>query len=227
MRIILIIVVVAGVIFGPQLWVMRVLSKYSARRDDYPGTGGELARHLLDRLDMKHVKVETAEAGDHYDPEAKAVRLTPDKFDSKSLTAVTVAAHEVGHAIQDQTAYQPLAERTRLIRVASGAQRLGAVVMMGIPIAAALARTPSAGLLVLLAGMATMGISALVHLVTLPVEWDASFRRALPVLQEGNYLSPQDMQGARRILMAAALTYVAASLASLLNLWRWIAILRR
>ena len=99
--------------------------------------------------------------------------------------------------------------------------------MVGIPIAVALARTPSAGLLVLLAGMATMGISALVHLVTLPVEWDASFRRALPVLQEGNYLSPQDMQGARRILMAAALTYVAASLASLLNLWRWIMLLRR
>jgi len=66
-----------------------------------------------------------------------------------------------------------------------------------------------------------------VYLVTLPVEWDASCRRALPVLQQGNYLSPEDEQGARRILTAAALTYVAASLASLLNLWRWIAFLRR
>ena len=99
--------------------------------------------------------------------------------------------------------------------------------MMGIPIATALAQTPVAGVIVLVAGMATMGISTLVHLITLPVEWDASFRRALPVLQQRNDLSPQDEQGARRILTAAALTYVAASLASMLNLWRWIAFLRR
>jgi Zn-dependent membrane protease YugP len=176
---------------------------------------------------MKHITVETTEQGDHYDPEAKTVRLTPDNFNGKSLTAITVAAHEVGHAIQDHTGYQPLAERTRLVRFAQGAEKLGAVVMIGIPIATALTRTPAAGVLVLVAGMATMGISTLVHLLTLPVEWDASFRRALPVLQHGNYLSPDDMQGARRILIAAALTYVAASLASLLNLWRWIAFLRR
>ena len=79
----------------------------------------------------------------------------------------------------------------------------------------------------MVAGLATMGISTLVHLVTLPVEWDASFKRALPVLRQGSYLTPEDEQGARRILNAAALTYVAASLASLLNLWRWIALLRR
>ena len=226
-RIVLLLIVVVIVIFGPQLWTRRVFAQYSVPRPDYPGTGGELARNLLDRFDMKHIKVETTEVGDHYDPLAKAVRLTPDKFNGKSLTAITVAAHEVGHAIQDHTGYQPLAERTRLVRVAHVAEKAGVVVMMGIPIAAALARTPVAGVLVLVAGMATMGISALVHLVTLPVEWDASFRRALPVLQQGNYLSPQDMQGARRILTAAALTYVAASLASLLNLWRWIAFLRR
>jgi len=226
-RIALLLIVVVIVIFGPQLWTRRVFAQYSVPRPDYPGTGGELARHLLDRFDMKHIKVETTEVGDHYDPLTKAVRLTPDKFNGKSLTAITVAAHEVGHAIQDHTGYQPLAERTRLVRVAHVAEKAGVVVMMGIPIAAALARTPVAGVLVMVAGMATMGISALVHLVTLPVEWDASFRRALPVLQQGNYLSPQDMQGARRILTAAALTYVAASLASLLNLWRWIAFLRR
>ena len=223
----LLLIIVGIVIFGPQLWTRRVFAQYSAPRPDYPGTGAELARHLLDRLDMKHIKVETTEMGDHYDPETKAVRLTPDKFSGKSLTAVTVAAHEVGHAIQDHMGYQPLAERTRLVRVAHGAEKVGAVVMMGIPIATALARTPVAGVLVLVAGMATMGIATLVHLVTLPVEWDASFRRALPVLQQGNYLSREDEQGARRILTAAALTYVAASLASLLNLWRWIALLRR
>jgi uncharacterized protein len=220
-------IIVGLVIFGPQLWTRRVFSQYSRPRPDYPGTGGELARHLLDRLDMKHIQVNTTEKGDHYDPETKTVRLTPDHFGGKSLTAVTIAAHEVGHAIQDHVGYQPLAERTRLVRFARGAEKLGAVVMMGIPIATALARTPMAGILVMMAGMATMGISTLVHLITLPVEWDASFRRALPVLQQGGYLSTGDMQGARRILVAAALTYVAASLASLLNLWRWVAFLRR
>ncbi len=227
MLIALLVIVVGIVIFGPQLWTRRVFAQYSQPRPDYPGTGGELARHLLDRLDMQHIKVETTEKGDHYDPETKTVRLTSDHFSEKSLTAVTVAAHEVGHAIQDHIGYQPLAERTRLIRIGHRAEKIGAVVMMGIPIATALARTPAAGVLVMVAGMMTMGISTLVHLVTLPVEWDASFRRALPVLQQRNYLSPDDMQGARRILIAAALTYVAASLASLLNLWRWVAFLRR
>ncbi|MDH4097597.1 MAG: zinc metallopeptidase [Nitrospira sp.] len=227
MRLALLLIIIGLVIFGPQLWTRRVFAQYSGPRPDYPGTGGELARHLLDRFDMKHITVETTELGDHYDAESKAVRLTPDKFSGKSLTALTVAAHEVGHAIQDHTGYQPLTERARLVRVAQGAERIGAVVMMGIPIATALAKTPTAGMLVLLAGMATIGISTLVHLFTLPVEWDASFRRALPVLQRGNYLSTEDMRGARRILTAAALTYLAASLGSLLNLWRWIGFLRR
>ncbi len=227
MRLVLLLVIVGIVVFGPQLWTRRVFAQHSVPRPDYPGTGAELARHLLDQLDMQHIKVEATELGDHYDPEMKAVRLTPDKFNGKSLTAITVAAHEVGHAIQDQAGYQPFTERTRLVRVAQGAEKLGGIVMLGIPIAATLAQTPVAGVLVLVAGMATMGIATLVHLVTLPVEWDASFRRALPILQQKNYLSPQDEQGARRILTAAALTYVAASLASLLNLWRWIAFLRR
>ena len=226
-RLVLLLLMFGLVILGPQLWTRRVFAQHSAPRPDFPGTGGELARHLLNRFDMPHIKVEPTELGDHYDPESKAVRLTSDVFSGRSLTAVTVAAHEVGHAIQDHIGYQPLAERTRLVRVAQGAEKLGVVIMMGIPIAAALARTPAAGVLVMVAGLATMGISTLVHLVTLPVEWDASFRRALPVLRQGNYLSLEDERGARRILTAAALTYVAASLASLLNLWRWIAFLRR
>ena len=227
MRLVLLLIIVGIIVFGPQLWTRRVFAQHSLPRPDYPGTGAELARHLLDQLDLQHIKVEATELGDHYDPETKAVRLTLDKFNGKSLTAITVAAHEVGHAIQDQAGYQPFTERTRLVRVAQGAEKLGGIVMMGIPIAAALAQSPVAGVVVLVAGMATMGIATLVHLVTLPVEWDASFRRALPILQQKNYLSPEDEQGARRILTAAALTYVAASLASLLNLWRWIAFLRR
>jgi len=227
LRLVLLLIIVALVTVGPQLWTRRVFAKHSAPRPDYPGTGGELARHLLNRFDLQHITVEPTEAGDHYDPVGKAVRLTPAIFEGKSLTAITIAAHEVGHAIQDHLGYQPLTERTKLVRIAQKAEKVGAVLMMAIPIAGAVAHTPVASVVVLMAGMATMGISTLVHLVTLPVEWDASFRRALPVLRQGNYLSPDDERGARAILTAAAFTYLAASLASLVNLWRWIAFLRR
>ncbi len=224
---ILLLLIVLAILLGPQLWTRRVFAQYRGHREDYPGTGGDLARHLLDRFNLPHVKVETTEVGDHYDPMAKVVRLTPDNFGGKSLTAATVAAHEVGHALQDQAGYKPLQERTRLIRVAQGAEKMGSVVMIGIPIVAALTRSPAGGLLVFLAGLAIMSIGALVHLITLPVEWDASFRRALPVLEQGHYITRDDLQGARRILTAAALTYVAASLGGLLNIWRWITLLRR
>ncbi|GJL56065.1 MAG: hypothetical protein NPIRA02_31970 [Nitrospirales bacterium] len=226
-RILLFLLVLAAVFIGPQLWVKRVFAQYRGPREDFPGTGGELARHLLDRFHLQDVQVETTDVGDHYDPLAKVVRLTSENYNGKSLTAATVAAHEVGHALQDQAGYPPLKERTRLVRVAQNAEKVGSFVMLGIPVVAAITRAPGAGLLVMIAGIATMGIGTLIHFLTLPVEWDASFRRALPVLKQGGYLSSEDLSGARRILKAAALTYVAGSMASLLNLWRWIAMMRR
>jgi len=109
-RLILLLIIVGLVIFGPQLWTRRVFAKHATPRPDFPGTGAELARHLLNRFDMQHVKVEPTETGDHYDPVIKAVRLTPHIFDGKSLTAITVAAHEVGHAIQDHLARLRIAQ---------------------------------------------------------------------------------------------------------------------
>lgn len=218
---------ILAVLLGPQLWTKWVFKKYRGHREDYAGTGGEMARHLLDRFQMPYVHVETTDLGDHYDPVAKVVRLLPANYHGKSLTAVTVAAHEVGHAIQDHTGYGPLRERTRLVRLAQGAEKVGSFVMLGVPLVAGLTRSPAGGVLVLLAGLAVMSVGALVHLVTLPVEWDASFRRALPVLEQGRYISSTDVAGARKILTAAALTYVAASLGGLLNVWRWIMLMRR
>ncbi len=226
-RLLLTLLLLAAVFIGPQLWIKRVFAQHRTPREDFPGTGGELARHLLDRFHLEQVQVETTEIGDHYDPSAKVVRLTHENYHNKSLTAATVAAHEVGHALQDQAEYPPLKKRTRLVRVAQSAERVGSFLMLGIPIVAAVTRTPAAGILVMLAGIATMGIGTVIHLLTLPVEWDASFRRALPILEQGGYLSREDLSGARRILKAAALTYVAGSMASLLNLWRWIAMMRR
>lgn len=224
---IFLLIIILTLLLFPQLWVKWVFRKYRGHREEYSGTGAQLARHLLDRFEMNNVIVEITEMGDHYDPEAKAIRLVSDNHNGKSLTAITVAVHEVGHAIQDKIGYKPLQERTRLIRVAQGAEKIGSFVMIGIPIMAGITRSPAGGFLVFIVGLAVMSIGALVHLITLPVEWDASFRRALPVLEEGHYISHADMKGARKILTAAALTYAAASLGGLLNIWRWVMIMRR
>ncbi|SFE58711.1 zinc metallopeptidase [Nitrosomonas sp. Nm166] len=214
-------------ILGPSYWVKHILAKYSHPEDRYPGTGGELARILLDWANLQAVKVEVTEHGDHYDPLAKAVRLTPDKFNGKSLTAITVAAHEVGHAIQDRDGYLPLKLRTRLVQLAAPAEKLGAAIMMATPVITAVTRSPSAGILFLLGGLLTLGTATIIHLITLPMELHASFARALPMLEQGKYLIQGDERHARRILHAAAWTYVSASLMALLNIGRWWAILRR
>ncbi len=225
--IILFILLLLSLVFLPGLWVRRVLERYSVPDDRYSGTGAELARHLLDLHGLQKVAVEPTEAGDHYDPTDKAVRLTQDKFDGRSLTAVTVAAHEVGHAIQDKEAYAPLRFRTWLVQVAGPLQKLGAGVLMVSPFIGAITRVPQLGVLMFAAGFLTLATSTIVHLVTLPTEFDASFGRALPLLDRHAILKKVDRPHARRLLTAAAMTYVAASLMSLLNIARWWAILRR
>jgi len=227
MHLLLPLVLILALIFGPGWWVRNVMSRYSNPADRYEGTGGELARHLLDRLDLGHVKVEETDQGDHYDPMEKAVRLTPDKLNGRSLTAVTVAAHEVGHALQDKVGYAPLKLRNRLVAMTRPVERLGAGILMAAPFMGMLTRAPSISLLMIAGGMMSLGASTMVHLVTLPTEWDASFRRALPMLEHGEILHRVDLPHARRLLTAAALTYVAASLASLLNIARWWALVRR
>ncbi|MCH4563395.1 zinc metallopeptidase [Halomonas sp. EGI 63088] len=223
--ILLVIALLLAIFLLPNLWAKWVLNRHARPRDDYPGTGGELAEHLLKRLGIDGVEVELTEQGDHYDPQARRVRLSREHYAGRSLTAVTVAAHEVGHAIQHHHGYAPLLARTRLVAVAQQAEKLGALLMMAAPFLFVLTRMPGGMLIVLLAAVISFGTAAMVHLVTLPVEFDASFQRALPLLKE--YIPPYDMPGARHVLTACAFTYVAASLASLLNLGRWLVILRR
>ncbi len=229
MALLILIAVVAliALVFGPSWWVRRILSRYSKPADRYPGTGGELARYLLDQLGLAHVGTDITDQGDHYDPDAKCVRLTPDKFNGRSLTAITVAAHEVGHAHQDATGYAPLIWRTRLVKLAAPGERVGAAVLMLAPVVTLVTRAPVAGLLMLLGGFLVLGLSTVIHLITLPMELDASFGRALPLLEKGEFLKPGDEPHARKLLTAAALTYVSVSLVSLLNIGRWWAILRR
>lgn len=205
------------------------MEKYRKPADRYrsQGSGGELARHLLDRFGLNDVEVEETSAGDHYDPVAKAVRLTPDNYAGYSLTAVTVAAHEVGHAIQDSRGESLFLARQRLVKTAMVGERIAGMMLVAAPLVLMLTRLPQAGALTIIIGVVSMALSTLVHLMTLPVEFDASYSKALPILKEGDYLHDGDLEHAEKILKAAALTYVAASLTSLLNLGRWVAVLRR
>ncbi len=224
--ILLFLAVVLGLAMLPQFWVRNVIARHSADRPDIAGTGGQFARHLLDEMKLHHVKVEETDLGDHYDPDAKAIRLSPPNMHGRSLAAVVIAAHETGHAMQDATGYGPLQARTRLARQAIRIEKVGAIVMLAAPIMLVLARTPQVLLLEIAAGVVILGMSLAMHAFTLPVEFDASFRRALPVLKAGRYIPDADMPAARKILKAAAFTYVAAAAMSLLDVARWIRVLR-
>lgn len=227
MHIVIIGLLLLLLILGPQWWAKYTFRRYDRAVERIPGTGGELARHLLDRFGMTDIPVEKTEQGDHYDPERRAVCLSPGNHDHNSLTAVAVAAHEVGHAIQHQRNEPKLALRHQLVKLARTTQQLGAAAMVLMPVAMLITRAPAAGLIMGAIGLGSMASATLVHLVTLPVELDASFGKALPILREGRYIRPEDVVAVRRVLRAAAFTYVAASLASLLNLGRWLALLRR
>jgi len=227
MHILIIILALLALIAGPGLWVKRVMQRYSEPADRYPFTGGEVARQLLNSLNLHQVGTEITEGSDHYDPVEKMVRLTQQHYDGRSLTAITIAAHEVGHAMQDASDYQPLKLRTRLVRWVSPVEKTGAVLLMATPLIIAITRVPAAGLMMMLGGLLTLGSGAVIHLLTLPTEFDASFARALPLLTRQNILKPVDEPHSRRLLKAAALTYVSVALMSLLNIARWWAILRR
>ena len=222
--------IILGLVLGlavlPQIWVRRVIAQHSAERPDIPGTGGQFARHLLDGMKLTYVKVEETKLGDHYDPDAKVIRLLPQHMHGRSLAALVIAAHEAGHAMQDATNYQPLQARTRLAKQALRMEKVGAVVMLAAPLMMAISKAPHLLVIEMLAGVLLMGMSVAMHAATLPVEFDASFRRALPLLKEGGYIRDADMPAAKRILKAAAYTYVAAAAMSLLDIARWLRVLR-
>lgn len=210
-----------ALVFGPSLWVRHVFNKHGADRHDLPGTGGELARHLLDEADLASVKVEATDLGDHYDPDARAVRLKRQHHDGKSITAVAVAAHEVAHAIQHAREEGAFMRRMKLVGQLIWIDRAATGILILTPVVFALVHSPALAVLQVVAAIGLLASHVVVHITTLPVEFDASFGKALPALHRGRYLSHRDLPGARRVLEAAAYTYIAAALATLLNVVRW------
>jgi len=219
--------IVIAVIFGPSLWVKLVMRRYSSEKPEMPGTGGELAKHLIKRFSLKDVEVEITELGDHYDPIEKKVRLSREHYESKSLTAVAIAAHEVGHAIQDHQGDKRLATRTKMVPIVNLLARWSVVIISLSPVIGIITRHPIPFSLLLFIGLSGFIARMMMHAVTLPIEFDASFSKALPILREGDYVSQSNEKAVSHVLRAAALTYVSAALADILNLSRWIFILLR
>lgn len=221
-------IVLVVLVYVPSLWVRFVMSRYATDLPDIPGTGGELANHLINRFKLEGIKVEeTRPLGDHFDPHERAVRLSPDNFNGRSLTAVAVATHEVGHAIQFHRQEKIFELRKRYIPLAHALSQAGIAVMLAFPVIGIVLRSPFAVGMVIGLSLVLQLAGAMAYLIVLPEEWDASFNKALPILIEGEYVSEEQIPVVRKVLKAAALTYFAAALASILNIGRWLMILRR
>jgi hypothetical protein len=218
------IVLLLALIYGPQAWIRTVMARHAQERPDFPGTGGELARHLLDEAGLEDVKVECCAGSDHYSLEDKAVRLSAANHDGRSVTAVAVAAHEVGHAFQDQDRYLPLQLRQKLAACCVAIEQIGSVLLMAAPLVFILTRSPAILVAEVVVAFGILFSNVLIHTLTLPVEFNASFKRALPLLAK--YLPRDDMPAAQSVLRAAAFTYVAGALVGLLDIARWIRVLR-
>ncbi len=199
------------------MWAQSRISSTFRRFSQVPSSRGirasEAARRLLDRFGLRHVAVERVSGSltDHYDPRSKVLRLSDDVYGSTSIAAIGVAAHEAGHAVQDLQGYVPLRLRNAIVPVTG----IGSTLAMPLFFFGLLMRLPSLmdlGIL-LFAGILVF------HLVTLPVEFDAS-SRALRLLGETQVLDTSEIAGARKVLNAAALTYVAATVMSAVQLLR-------
>ena len=206
-----ILVIIAGVALSglAQLWVRGSYSKYSKERSYSGMTGAQVARAILDRNGLTNVRVEPVpgQLTDHYDPRSKVVRLSEGNFATNSIAAVSVAAHEVGHAIQDASGYMPMKLRSGLVPIANFSNQLFfPLILMGMFM--------GAPFFIELAAILFIGVLAF-HVVTLPVEINAS-TRAYGQLTRFGILSASEAGGTRRVLSAAAFTYIAVALTSLL-----------
>ena len=194
-------------------------SRYAQVRSGSGLTGRETAQRILAANGIFGVTVNRVAGSltDHYDPTKKVVNLSEAIYDSTSIAAISVAAHECGHAIQDDTDYAPLRIRAALVPVANiGAQASWPLILIGV----LLANFGSAfGIQLLNIGIMAFSLAVLFQIITLPVEFDAS-SRALKQLDSMNLISDQELPHARKVLGAAALTYVASAAASLLQLLR-------
>lgn len=199
---------------GASALVNSTMNKYGKIRNSTGITGGEAARRILNNEGLYNVQVECLRdnRGDHYDPKSNTVRLSYNNYHNASVTAVSVAAHECGHAIQHDKEYAFLNFRSALVPIVNIGSRLGVpLIILGVIL--------SWNQILIQIGIWAFALSLLFQLVTLPVEFNAS-ARAVDKINQYGLLNSQETSGGKKVLTAAALTYVAAVAASALQLLR-------
>lgn len=217
-----IIILIPALIFSliAQLMVKGAFSKYSGVRNSREYTGADAARAILDRNGLSYIRIEhiNGELTDHYDPSANVIRLSDSVYNNDSVAAVGVAAHEAGHAVQYAEGYGPIKVRSAIIPITQFGSNLSTpLVIFGIIFSSNVLIT---------AGILLFCTVVLFQAITLPVEFNAS-GRALKVLREEHFLDDDEMKGAKSVLTAAALTYVAAMFSALASLARLLLIRNR
>lgn len=201
-----------------QAKVSSTYAKYSKIGNSRNITGAQAARMILDRNGLSDVAIERIPGNltDHFDPRAKVIRLSDSVYNNTSVAAVGVAAHEAGHAVQHDTAYMPIKVRNAILPVAQLSSQLAVpLIILGLIM--------SGFSFLINTGIILFSAAVLFQLITLPVEFNAS-RRAISTVYESGFLNEVETEGARKVLNAAALTYIAAALTSLLQLLRFILI---
>lgn len=214
------ILVIIGMLIclGASAMVNSAMSRYSKVRNARGITGAEAARYILNNEGLYNVQVEclSSDSGDHYDPNTNTVRLSAGNYRYASVTAVGVAAHECGHAIQHAKGYSPLNFRTALVPVVNIGSKLGMpLIILGVIL--------SWNNTLIQIGIWAFSLAVLFQLVTLPVEFNAS-ARAIAKIDQYGLVSVEENRGCRKVLSAAAMTYVAAAASSALQLLRLILI---
>jgi uncharacterized protein len=206
---------IPGILFAlyAQAKVNNAFSKYSQVKTSIGSTAADSARRMLDSNGLDNVQIRHMQGKltDNYDPRSKTLNLSDSVHDSQSIAALGIAAHEVGHAIQHSRRYAPMAFRSALVPAANiGSWAAWPLLILGIMF--------SIPILVDI-GIGVFSLAVLFQLVTLPVEFDAS-HRGLAMLKDGGYLAEEEVAGARKVLSAAAMTYLAATLMAILQLLR-------
>ena len=204
-----------------QIKVSTTFRKYSKTATATQRTADEVARMILDNNGLHDVKIERVrgELSDHYDPRSNTLRLSDSVYGNRSAAAIGVAAHEAGHAIQHATGYAPVVLRSKMVPITSFASRFTwIVIMLGVLF---LSFGSMLGYYTMLFGIGLFAVTTLFQLVTLPCEFDAS-RRALTEMDRTGLYSSGELVVSRKVLSAAALTYVASLLVSAIQLLRLI-----
>ena len=222
-----ILLVLPAVIFS--LWasasVNSTFQKYAKQRPLCGMTGAEAARRVLDANGLQHIRIEhiAGELTDHYDPSANVIRLSDAVYDNASTAAIGVAAHEAGHAIQHAVGYAPIKIRTAIVPLTNIGSKLSMPLILAGLLLAAVSGLGDLGFMLAMAGVICFSLCVVFQLVTLPTEFNAS-NRALAAIKDCGLLNREELAGSRKVLRAAAMTYVAALATAIMQLLRLIII---